>query len=111
MDMKNLIKTSVVAAALILSAQALYATTPEANPASETTGQYVNGSALTTKVKAAFLQTSGLDSNAISVETYKNVVILSGSVNSEAQSQLAQKTAEGVSGVKKVKNKLVVKPN
>lgn len=75
----------------------------------ESTGQYVDSSATTTKVKAALLNTPNLNSTSISVETYKGQVQLSGFVDSTAQSTLAQQTAANVDGVKSVENDLIVK--
>jgi osmotically-inducible protein OsmY len=75
----------------------------------EGTGEYVDDSAITTKVKSAMLGSSGLKSNDISVETFKGVVQLSGFVNSQAQMSQAVKVAEGVGGVKSVKNDMRLK--
>jgi hyperosmotically inducible periplasmic protein len=76
---------------------------------SESTGEYVDSSAITSKVKAALLGDSGLKSFDIGVETYKDVVQLSGFVNSEQVKAHAGQVAAGVSGVKSVRNNLVVK--
>jgi osmotically-inducible protein OsmY len=105
--MKQLIKVITLGTALALgmSTALTYATTP----ATETTSQYVSSSNVTAKVKAALLQTPGLSSTDINVKTYKGRVLLSGYVNSKAESQLAQQTAAGVAGVTKVENHLVVK--
>jgi hyperosmotically inducible periplasmic protein len=75
----------------------------------ESTGEYVDSSAITSKVKAALLGDSGLKSFDIGVETYKDVVQLSGFVNSEQVKAHAGQVAAGVSGVKSVRNNLVVK--
>jgi hyperosmotically inducible protein len=76
---------------------------------SESTGQYVDSAAITSKVKAALLNDSGLKSFDIGVETYKDVVQLSGFVNSEQVKARAGEVAAGVSGVRTVQNNLVVK--
>lgn len=83
----------------------------QATPTQEGTGQYVDSSAVTTKVKANLLSTKGIDSNNISVTTFKGTVQLSGFVNTEAQKQLAGKVANSVDGVQSVENDLIVKPN
>jgi osmotically-inducible protein OsmY len=75
----------------------------------EGTGEYVDDSAITAKVKSAMLGSSGLKSTDISVETFKAVVQLSGFVDSQAQMAQAVKVAEGVGGVKSVKNDMHVK--
>jgi len=69
----------------------------------------VADSAVTTKVKSTFLVEKGIPSTAISVETYEGTVILSGFVDNKDIAAKAAKVAAGISGVKKVENKLVVK--
>lgn len=71
---------------------------------SEGTGEYIDDSAITTKVKAAIFNEPGLKSAEINVETFKGVVQLSGFVNSNADIQRAVHVARGVKGVKSVKN-------
>jgi hyperosmotically inducible protein len=66
-------------------------------------------SAITTKLKAKYLAEKGIPSTDISVETYEGTVLLSGFVAKKEQVEKAGKIAAGVSGVKKVENKLVVK--
>lgn len=75
----------------------------------EGTGEYVDDSAITTKVKSAMLGSSGLKSTDIHVETFRGVVQLSGFVDSEAQRDQAVRVAQGVDGVKSVKNDMRVK--
>ena len=76
---------------------------------SESTGQYVDSAAITSKVKAALLDDSGLKSFDISVETFKDVVQLSGFVNSDQVKARAGELAAGVAGVRSVRNNLIVK--
>jgi hyperosmotically inducible periplasmic protein len=75
----------------------------------ESTGEYVDDSAITTKVKAAILQDPTLKTLQISVKTYKGVVQLSGFVDSKEMVARAGEVAGQVSGVREVKNDLVVK--
>lgn len=75
----------------------------------ESAGQYLDGSVLTTKVKAAILDEPSLKSFQIGVETNKDVVQLSGFVDSERSVQRAGEVAQGVRGVARVKNDLLVK--
>ena len=76
---------------------------------SDSTGQYVDDSVITTKVKGALLGDNAVKSFEIKVETVKGVVQLSGSVDTSDQKSAAGKDASAVSGVKDVKNDLVVK--
>ena len=71
--------------------------------------QYASDSAITTKVKAELLAEKGMPSTAISVETIKGTVMLSGFVDDAAQVKKAGAIAAKVKGVKAVKNALAVK--
>jgi len=75
----------------------------------EGTGQYIDDSAITTKVKTAILGEPGLKVSEINVETFKGVVQLSGFVSSRDDVNSAVRVARGVSGVKSVKNDMQVK--
>jgi len=75
----------------------------------EGTGQYVDDSVITTKVKAAILGEPGLKVSEINVETYKGVVQLSGFVSSRADVNGAVRVASAVGGVKSVTNDMQVK--
>ena len=63
---------------------------------------------ITAKVKAAIFAESGLKTLQISVDTVKGVVTLTGSVNSQSNSDMAKALASAVHGVKGVENRLVV---
>jgi osmotically-inducible protein OsmY len=75
----------------------------------ESTGQYVDDSAITTKVKAEILKNEKLKSFQISVETFKGDVQLSGFVDSPQMVSEAGRVAKSVDGVRSVKNNLIVK--
>lgn len=75
----------------------------------ESTGEYVDDSVLTAKVKAEIFNDPMLKVLQINVESYKGVVQLSGFVDSEQASTKAVELASSVKGVKSVKNSLVVK--
>jgi osmotically-inducible protein OsmY len=75
----------------------------------ESTGEYFDDSTITGKVKAAILGDPDLKVLQINVETFKGVVQLSGFVNSPQAVSRAVEVARGVSGVKSVKNNLIVK--
>lgn len=76
---------------------------------SQSTGQQVDDSVITTKVKAAIFDEPTLKTLQISVETFKGEVQLSGFVNSTASVQKAGEVARGIDGVVSVKNDLIVK--
>ncbi|WP_319405378.1 BON domain-containing protein [uncultured Desulfosarcina sp.] len=73
------------------------------------TGEYVDDSVITTKVKSLLAADDFLKSFQVGVETYKGVVQLSGFVASQAAVDKAVEIARDVQGVKSVKNDLVVK--
>ena len=75
----------------------------------EGTGEYVDDSVITSKVKAAIFNDPNLKVNEINVETFKGVVQLSGFVRSQADINKAVQVARGVAGVKSVKNDMRVK--
>jgi len=78
-------------------------------PKKEGTGEYIDDSAITTKVKSAILGDSALKVFQINVETFKGDVQLSGFVDSSRSVSKAGEIARGVSGVRSVKNSLIVK--
>lgn len=75
----------------------------------EGTGEYVDDTVITTKVKAAIFKDATLKSAEINVETFKGTVQLSGFVNSREDVNKAVSVARNVSGVKSVKNDMRVK--
>ena len=75
----------------------------------EGTGEYIDDTVITTKVKAEIFEEPGLKSAEINVETFKGVVQLSGFVSSQANINKAVEVARAVKGVKSVKNDMRVK--
>lgn len=75
----------------------------------EGSGEYVDDTVITTKVKAAIFNDPALKSAEINVETFKGIVQLSGFVNSIADQRKAIELARGVSGVKSVKDDMRLK--
>ena len=78
-------------------------------PQKEGTGEYIDDTGITTKVKAAVLNEPTLKSAEINVETFKGVVQLSGFVKTQAEIDKAGVVTRGVSGVKSVKNDIRLK--
>jgi hypothetical protein len=75
----------------------------------ESTGEYVDDSVITTKVKSLLAADDFLKSFQISVETFQGVVQLSGFVNDQKASDKANEIVKSVNGVKSIKNNLIVK--
>ena len=76
---------------------------------SESTGEYVDNSVITAKIKSLLAEDDFLKSFQISVETYQGTVQLSGFVNSQKAVDKAGEIVRSVKGVKSVKNDLIVK--
>ena len=76
---------------------------------SESTGEYIDDSILTAKVKAALIESPDTKAHQINVETKEGVVSLSGFVDNAAAKSAATNVARSVTGVKDVKNELSVK--
>lgn len=79
------------------------------SPTQEGTGEYVDDTVITTKVKSAIFGEPTLKSAEINVETYKGVVQLSGFVSSTAAESKAVELARSVKGVKSVKDDMRLK--
>lgn len=75
----------------------------------EGTGEFIDNTVVTTKVKAAIFNEPTLKSFEINVETFKGVVQLSGFVNSQADIDKALEVVRQVKGVKSVKNDMQLK--
>ena len=76
----------------------------------ETVGSYVDDSGITTMVKARFVENKTVDAAAISVETLKGTVMLSGFAKNAAERATAESIARGVKGVTNVRNEITIRP-
>jgi osmotically-inducible protein OsmY len=76
----------------------------------ESAGAYVDDTAITTAVKARFVGNKTVDASAISVETLKGTVMLSGFAKNGDEKTMAENLAWKVEGVKGVKNEIAVRP-
>ena len=103
--MNKFTRISVLVSAVALTALAGCASTQN----HEGTGQYVDDTAITTKVKAAIFNDPSLKSMEINVETFKGRVQLSGFVSSRANIDTAVQVAQAVNGVSSVANDMRVK--
>ena len=102
-QMRNVIKY-LVCITLILAFAGCAATRTR-----ESTGGYVDDSVITSKVKAELVGDPVTKARAISVETFKGVVQLSGFVNTAQEKEKAGEIARNVKGVVDVKNNINVK--
>ena len=95
--------------AVLIAASALFAAGCSSTSTTESTGEYFDDSTITTKVKAAIFNEPSLKVLQINVETYKQVVQLSGFANSNTDIYTAGRVAQSVKGVASVKNDMRLK--
>ncbi|MDC6166324.1 BON domain-containing protein [Paucibacter sp. XJ19-41] len=97
--------------AITLTTLALLATTGCAvTRGQQSVGAYVDDAAITTAVKARFVDNTNVAASSISVETMKGTVMLSGFAKSSTEKSTAEALAWKVDGVKAVKNEITVRP-
>ena len=103
-----MIRTTLVAAA---TAIALLTTAGCAvTRKQETVGAYVDDTAITTAVKARFIDNKEVDGTSIRVETLNGTVMLSGFAKSSNEKSTAETLTWKVNGVKAVKNEIAIRP-
>ena len=95
--------------AIVIAASMLSAVGCASTSTQESTGEYIDDTTITSKVKTAIFNEPSLKVMQINVETYKSVVQLSGFVNSSAEISKAASVARSVSGVVSVKNDIRLK--
>jgi hyperosmotically inducible protein len=76
----------------------------------ESAGNYVDDTAITTAIKAKFVEDKTVDAASIKVETLQGTVQLSGFAKSQAEKQQAENIARTTKGVRAVQNNLTVRP-
>lgn len=101
---QSAIAQSILATSLLVSLAACAPT-----PTREGTGEYVDDSLITSKVKAAFAADPTVKATQVNVETFKGTVQLSGFVDSRESAEKAVEIARSVKGVKAVKNDTVIR--
>ena len=73
-------------------------------------GEFIDDTAITTAVKAHFVENKDVAASAISVETLNGTVMLSGFAKNTTEKTAAENIARGVKGVRAVKNEIAVRP-
>ncbi len=104
MKLRNILAITATAVAL------LTATGCAVQRGQESVGAYVDDTGITTMIKSRFVENKQVDATAISVETLKGTVMLSGFAKSTTERNTAETIARGVKGVTSVKNEIVVRP-
>ncbi len=104
MSIRNTIATTLAALALLTAAGCAV------TRGQETVGAYVDDTAITTAVKAHFLENKAVDATSIRVETLNGTVMLSGFAKNTTERSTAGTIAMNTKGVKLVKNEIAINP-
>ncbi len=103
MNARNLLAASAAAVALVVLPGCAI------SRGQSSVGEYIDDTAITTAVKAKFVEDKSVDASAISVETLNGTVMLSGFAKNVAEKSSAESIARGVKGVKSVTNRILVR--
>ena len=101
----NLVLATSVVAVTLLTATGCAVTRGQ-----ESVGAYIDDAAITTAIKARFVENREVDAASISVETLKGTVMLSGFAKNMTEKNTAEVLARKINGVKMVKNEITVRP-
>lgn len=102
--------TRAITMSVLLGSIVLAATGCSVARNQQSVGSYVDDSAITTAVKAKMAEDKTVSATAISVETLKGTVQLSGFAKSQAEKDRAEAIARTTKDVKAVRNSIVVRP-
>ncbi len=103
-------KTRLTFAAALASLVLITASGCAVTRGQETVGAYVDDTAITTAVKARFIENKLVDAISIKVETLNGTVMLSGFAKNSTERSTAETLTWKVDGVKAVKNEIAVRP-
>src|SRR5262245_34055488 len=95
--------------AVLCASMAMWSVGCASTSTKESTGEYIDDSTITAKVKASLVKDPLVKAGQVSVETFKGVVQLSGFVDTRDQADRAVELARAVRGVTDVKNSIIVK--
>ncbi len=107
--MKSIRHLAVMGALVVLPAVTIAVAGCAGTSTRDSTGEYVDDSVITTKVKSALFADRVVNGFAVKVVTFKGVVQLSGFVNTAEQRSEAESVALHVRGVRSVENNITVK--
>jgi osmotically-inducible protein OsmY len=103
MNTRNIFTIAVAASLITLAGCAV-------TRGQESVGAYVDDTAITTSVKARFIDNKQVDAASIKVETLNGTVLLSGFAKNGTEKASAETIARNVSGVRNVRNEILVRP-
>ena len=103
MNTRNFFTAALAASLIVLSGCAV-------TRGQESVGAYIDDTAITTSVKARFVDNKQVDASSIRVETLKGTVMLSGFAKNSTERATAETIARNVGGVREVRNEFAVRP-
>ena len=103
MNTRNLFTIALAASLIALSGCAV-------TRGQESTGAYIDDTAITTSIKTRFVGNRDVDAASIKVETLNGTVLLSGFAKNSTEKASAENIARNVSGVRSVRNEILVRP-
>lgn len=101
--------TTLLAVLILGTGSLLLQTGCAATATRESTGEYIDDTAITAKVKTAFVRDDLVKALDVKVETFRGVVQLSGFVDNQEQKNRAEQIARSTSGVQSVTNNISIK--
>lgn len=108
--MKNTLRITTASLVLLLGSASLAFNAGCAGTATkESTGEYIDNSAITAKVKSALAADEVTKARQINVESFRGTVQLSGFVNTSEEKKRAERIAASIEGVRDVENNITVK--
>jgi hyperosmotically inducible periplasmic protein len=108
--MKKLI-TSLLAVVSLSTAPLILSTGCSSTATRESTGEFVDDTAITAKVKTELIRDPVVKARQVDVTTFKGTVQLGGFVDTEEQKTRATELARTINGVQNVQNNIAVKSN
>jgi hyperosmotically inducible periplasmic protein len=99
-----------ITTACLLAAPVLFTSGCAGTTTRQSTGEFVDDSAITAKVKTELIRDPVVKARQVEVETFKGIVQLSGFVDTDEQRSRAAQLARSVTGVRDIKNNITVKP-
>ena len=103
-------KTQATLAAAVTALSLLFVSGCAVTRDQETVGAYIDDTAITTSIKARFVDNKQVDASSIRVETLNGTVQLSGFAKNATEKDTAESIARQVKGVKAVRNEIVIRP-
>jgi hyperosmotically inducible protein len=106
--MKTLL-AKILALSLLASGAGLAVSGCAGTATRQSTGEYIDDTTITTRVKAALVGDDTVRARDVQVETFRGTVQLSGFVDNAEQKDRAAQVAKGIAGVREVQNNIMVK--